>query len=481
MKKLVLLSGGVDSKVLLHRVVKKFGSENVYALFFAMPNNRSHLTYASQHAKQYSVEFFIYSVDIYNSNNEIPFRNAAFISLSLYFAKIKECDEIYMAIKRAGQHYLMKTWYDCSEAFVRDVNAIAEAGGLSVIAPFVSWSTRDVFEYAKEELVDISDCISCDFAIADKHCGVCGKCLETAYEAQQSGLKTAIEADVSSYFRIEEFRLYINNLCQKNCSFCSYDHLRKKPDYMDLDFFSTYVIPKILKWDIRSVMISGREPLYNIQHFEKIITSLRYLYHKKIYINTNGINLKYLSCSNNIDKIYLSLNYKHFDICELSNALKKKITLYFVPTEPIGYEYLKKIYLEGYLDQGVDSIYLRMPISVETRPFVNDKTNYLNWLTYLSKIGFTVEPPFTHDSCQRYRRNLTILTDGEVLPCAKDSYKEIYAGSNYNIEDLTLDMLMGVPARKQLCPIMAQEQQNRIKYESFFGDCRISQKQSLSA
>ncbi len=69
-------------------------------------------------------------------------------------------------------------YYDCSPAFVEIVGkAIAEHtdGRVSVVAPFVTWTKKDVFDYFRSAHLPVALTYSCE-AGTEPTCGVCASC-----------------------------------------------------------------------------------------------------------------------------------------------------------------------------------------------------------------------------------------------------------------------------------------------------------------
>lgn len=221
MKKLVLVSGGVDSTTCLGLVVKEFGKENVVALSISYGQKHDkELQCAKAVADYYQVELiqidlapmFAYSnCSLLSHSTEeipkesyaeqlkktegipvstyVPFRNGLFLSSAASIALSKDCDALYYgahADDAAGNAYP-----DCSQSFADAMNtAIYEGGGkqLHVIAPFVSVSKAEIVRQGLEIGVPYELTWSC-YEGGDKPCGTCGTCIDRQAAFEANGTK----------------------------------------------------------------------------------------------------------------------------------------------------------------------------------------------------------------------------------------------------------------------------------------------------
>jgi 7-cyano-7-deazaguanine synthase len=69
-------------------------------------------------------------------------------------------------------------YYDCSQAFVETVGkTIAEHtdGRVSVVAPFVTWTKKDVFDFFRSADLPLALTYSCEVG-SEPTCGICASC-----------------------------------------------------------------------------------------------------------------------------------------------------------------------------------------------------------------------------------------------------------------------------------------------------------------
>lgn len=104
---------------------------------------------------------------------ELVGRNA-FLVFSALLATRARSSRIALGL-HAGTPY-----YDCSPTFVDTINrAVAEHtdNAVQVIAPFIEWTKRDVYDYFIQQGLPIELTYSCEFGGVPA-CGVCASCLD---------------------------------------------------------------------------------------------------------------------------------------------------------------------------------------------------------------------------------------------------------------------------------------------------------------
>jgi 7-cyano-7-deazaguanine synthase len=69
-------------------------------------------------------------------------------------------------------------YYDCSEAFVAAIGQLVSEntdGRVSIVAPFISWTKKDVYDYFVSARLPIDATYSCE-AGTEPTCGACASC-----------------------------------------------------------------------------------------------------------------------------------------------------------------------------------------------------------------------------------------------------------------------------------------------------------------
>jgi 7-cyano-7-deazaguanine synthase len=196
----LLLSGGMDSGVLL--AVSRSGYAKIHAVGFdyGSRHNARELTMAKCLADKYEASFTtialpfvndLFSSSIllsggnvpegsYNDTNMrstvVPFRNGIMLSVAIGMAENLGIKDVLIAA-HAGDH---PVYPDCRESFVNAMSKAANEGtytGVRVIAPFVSISKAKIAEIGRGTGFDFSLTWSC-YKGRDLHCGKCATCNE---------------------------------------------------------------------------------------------------------------------------------------------------------------------------------------------------------------------------------------------------------------------------------------------------------------
>lgn len=214
MKKLVLLSGGIDSTTCLAIAVDQVGAENVEAL---------NIIYGQKHAKEvdnakkvadyYGVNYTLinlseimkfsncpllkhstesikhesYAQQLAEMGGEgtvdtyVPFRNGLMLATAASYAISKGCEEIYYgahADDAAGRAYP-----DCTPEFSEAMNtAIYEGSGrvVKMVAPLINCNKSQVVAKGLALKAPYQYCWSC-YEGGEKQCGTCGTCIDRAF------------------------------------------------------------------------------------------------------------------------------------------------------------------------------------------------------------------------------------------------------------------------------------------------------------
>lgn len=208
-KKIVIISGGMDSVTLLHDVVHKFGSKNIIALsfYYGSKHNPKELPMANKNCELLQVQHEIIDVqsifDTFDSallahkdseeipegyyadknmkKTVVPFRNGILLSMAIGFAESKDCDTVYYGA-HAGDHDI---YPDCRKTFIDSISNAAKYGtynNIEIIAPYWEGNKYQILEIGKRLGVDYSKTWTCynPNSEDDIPCGKCGSCVERA-------------------------------------------------------------------------------------------------------------------------------------------------------------------------------------------------------------------------------------------------------------------------------------------------------------
>ncbi|MEN6605873.1 MAG: 7-cyano-7-deazaguanine synthase QueC [Bryobacteraceae bacterium] len=203
MKTIVLLSGGMDSATLLYQCIQEDGKDNVLALaMFYGQRHRCELNAAYNIAKRAGVHYTIVPLDglrvLLSSaltsdglvvpeghyeaesmkSTVVPMRNAIFLSVASGYAWSLGAKRVATAV-HAGDHAI---YPDCRPAFILAFNMMARQAmqgfaDVEIDAPFVHLTKAEIAKVGHELGVPWELTWSC-YKGLEKHCGVCGTCVE---------------------------------------------------------------------------------------------------------------------------------------------------------------------------------------------------------------------------------------------------------------------------------------------------------------
>lgn len=225
-KKIVILSGGMDSTTLLYDVVNQFDAKNVSAITFdygsrhAVPEIRA----AKKTCEKLAVNHRIFDLrEIFkhfdsallkkddsepipeghyaNENMKktvVPFRNGILLSLAVGFAESEKADIVYYGA-HLGDH---QVYPDCRRDFVAAMNMAATVGtynNVSILAPYKDGNKINILKRGLELKVDYSLTWTCYNPQGDirnpEPCGKCGSCVERTEAFEQNGYKDPLYTD----------------------------------------------------------------------------------------------------------------------------------------------------------------------------------------------------------------------------------------------------------------------------------------------
>ena len=170
---IVLVSGGIDSTACLHFFQKS--GFNTSGLFIDYGQAARAREKRAVNAITSLLGVRTATIRIgglpHSSTGELRGRNSLLVSAALFASKAGPC------VLGLGIHS-GTAYFDCSQTFVKLINALLREqtdGQVSLLAPFVGWLKRDVYDYAISERLPIEMTYSCE-AGTNPTCGICTSC-----------------------------------------------------------------------------------------------------------------------------------------------------------------------------------------------------------------------------------------------------------------------------------------------------------------
>lgn len=166
---LILLSGGMDSALCLH----KYGAELAVGFNYGQPHIIE-LGYAAKIAKRYEVKFEHHLLPTMPRVNDVVFagRNAVMLSTAAAIAQTKRLTHLIIGCNFSDA----QRFPDCRPAFIKAMNtALNGAYGVSVHAPLLTTTKAQIVKEAKEAgLPETWTCYAPNHN--DEQCGECYSC-----------------------------------------------------------------------------------------------------------------------------------------------------------------------------------------------------------------------------------------------------------------------------------------------------------------
>ncbi len=214
-KALVLLSGGLDSSVVLSVCQDK--GYDIYAISFDYgQRHKVELEYAKFQAtffncishEVFKMEFYGGSAltddikvpknrDSHSMSKDIPVtyvpsRNIVFLSFASGYAECHDIDNIFIgvnAIDYSGYPDCRKNFIDNFEKLInKSTKKGLEGSKFKINTPLINLSKKDIIKLGHKNGVDFSKTSSCYSPKLKKNCGVCDSCLLRKQGFEEAGL-----------------------------------------------------------------------------------------------------------------------------------------------------------------------------------------------------------------------------------------------------------------------------------------------------
>lgn len=200
MKVVVLVSGGMDSVVVLYHAARIHEVVAAVSFHYGSKHNDREIPFAKWHAENLGVRHMVMPLAFMGEQFEsdllkkggpipkghyeedsmrktvVPFRNGIMLSIAAGFAESKGAIGVVIAT-HSGDHAI---YPDCREAFMRTMGEairLGTYGQLEILRPFISMTKADIASRGQALGVDFSKTWSC-YVGGQTHCGECGTCIE---------------------------------------------------------------------------------------------------------------------------------------------------------------------------------------------------------------------------------------------------------------------------------------------------------------
>lgn len=221
-KILVILSGGIDSTVLLHQHINSGDSVRALSIDYGQRHRRE-LSYAEKTCRRLSVPWELadlrslrallpgsaltdssvkvpeghYSEDSMKAT-VVPNRNMIMLSVAVGHAIAYKCEAVSYAA-HSGDHAI---YPDCRTEFITALNSavvLCDWSPIQIVGPFSQLTKAGIVELGCRLGVDFSQTYSC-YKGERKHCGKCGTCVERreAFYLAQRTDPTVYQSDAPS-------------------------------------------------------------------------------------------------------------------------------------------------------------------------------------------------------------------------------------------------------------------------------------------
>ncbi len=220
----ILLSGGLDSSVLLRLLRRERPSARLYAISFLYgQKHKRELACARWQAQAASVAEHqtpdirdfgaalandsaltdcirpipslaeLAQQDLDQPPTYVPHRNLVLLSMAAAYAESRGCAEVCYGAQRQEQY----GYWDCTPDFVKHLNqvlALNRRTPVHVYAPFTGLRKADVLKIGLEVGVDFSHTWSC-YRGNERACGVCPACMERLAAFREIGVADSLPYD----------------------------------------------------------------------------------------------------------------------------------------------------------------------------------------------------------------------------------------------------------------------------------------------
>lgn len=202
-KSVIVLSGGMDSTVLLEDALKQEKDVIAISFDYGSKHNQTELQMAANYCQLKNIDHKIIKLPFINElfsssllqsgdaipegkydadnmkSTVVPFRNGIMMSIAAGYAESIEANEVLLG-SHAGDHYI---YPDCRPEFNKAFSQAVSMGTddkVQVNFPFAHIDKREIGDLGRSLNVDFSRTWTC-YQGGEIHCGICGSCDERKY------------------------------------------------------------------------------------------------------------------------------------------------------------------------------------------------------------------------------------------------------------------------------------------------------------
>ncbi|MDE6537630.1 MAG: 7-cyano-7-deazaguanine synthase QueC [Muribaculaceae bacterium] len=204
----IVLSGGMDSVTLLHQEKERIAL--AVSFDYGSNHNAREIECARKQCELLGIEHISIPLDFmgkyfrssllsgadaipeghYADENMkstvVPFRNGIMLSVACGMAESRDLKHVMIA-NHGGDHAI---YPDCRSGFIDAMSQAMREGtyeGVDIIAPFTHITKGEIAKIGKNLGVDYGLTYSC-YKGGEKHCGVCGTCVERREAMAEAGI-----------------------------------------------------------------------------------------------------------------------------------------------------------------------------------------------------------------------------------------------------------------------------------------------------
>ncbi len=200
MKVCVLLSGGMDSVTVLYEAMRSHEVLACLSFDYGSKHNAKEIPFAAVHAARHGIVHHVVNLDFMDrlfksdllksggaipeghyaeesmKQTVVPFRNGILLAVAAGHAESIGAEAVVIAA-HSGDHAI---YPDCREPFMQAMGGAMRQGtyaDIRLLRPFIDLDKAAIARRGAELGVDFAETWSC-YKGGERHCGVCGTCVE---------------------------------------------------------------------------------------------------------------------------------------------------------------------------------------------------------------------------------------------------------------------------------------------------------------